>query len=379
MLLLAFFFLLTFFPMISVGSFSIPTILIFSPILFFKKTKFNFNLLKVSFIASLVLCLIHTPVLFATNNLTLKGFSYILYPLFIFLIFTLISNIFNRVKKEKLFKYLKIFLLIQLVFCVLQITNIFNINEILNNVYLFWQSTNALKTTGLLEVSYRPFGTIGSPIYLAIISFAFGEILRLNNSNKVWYLISIALILLSGAKIVIIALAILLFYRYILKILLKHPIKSLAASLVFILIAYLSVKYIPFMQILYNRFFIEGNSVLDDYSLSYRLSMLELFKDNMNFLFFGGYGIENFPPYVDSEIILRGMQLGIVGFSTTLTPYLSMKQVIEKRSLEMKPSIRQYLFVLALCSMTSVVFTNLYLIPYILLLPSTLLMKRSKK
>lgn len=260
---------------------------------------------------------------------------------------------------------LKAFLIIQLLLCIVQVTDIFGIRTQLEPVFLNWQSVNALKETEILEISYRPFGTIGSPVYLAIIAFIFGKCTQLITKKQVFYFVAVVLAILSGARLAILMIIIFFIIDHILKLLLKYPVKSIIAVGVLITALIFVVNYVPFFQILFERYIINGEGLLNDYSISYRMSMLDLFGANLDTIFLGGYGIENFPSYVDNELILRVMQLGIFGLLLIMNIYFYIFK--SSKDNNNKKIVQQQVSFLLACMLTSVVFTNLFLMQYTIL------------
>lgn len=202
------FFLFAFFPVLQIGELNIPTILFLAPLLLFRK-KFYFErkVFLVSLFSVLALSLLFLPVILFGQSFSYKDAAFILFPLYMCCIYHVIVNVFNLSNIGFLEKCLKVFLIIQLLFCFMQLTNFLNTNTIFEKVYYYWQSTNAQKMANYLEVSYRPFGTMGSPIILSIVSYLFGLLLlKINKRNKWYYYLSILIVVISGEeKIALIA------------------------------------------------------------------------------------------------------------------------------------------------------------------------------
>lgn len=360
------FVLLTFFPIINLSGISIPTILFLFPILFLIKPVFDKKLMVLSLIATAVLSAIHIPVLAISGNLTPKGAFYALYPLIIYFTYSIAVSIIRGTDKKIIAILLKSFIVIQLLFCIIQLTNIFNTRVLLEGLFLRWQSVNALKTTGVLEVAYRPFGTIGNPVYLAIVVFLFGKNIRLINKKQYWYFLTIAIIMLTGARLAIAMVIVFLIADYVIKMFVRHPIKSVIAVIMMAIAGYFAVNYVPFIKILFERYVVAGGSISNDYSITYRMSMIDMMKDNLNIIIFGGYGIENFPAYVDNEIVLRTMQLGVVGFLIIIGCYKGIYNNMKNGVKSDEGDMRQQAIFLLGCTISSVVFTNPLIMQYVL-------------
>ena len=122
----------------------------------------------------------------------------------------------------------------------------------------------------------------------------------------------------------------------------------------------------PFIKILFERYVIAGGSISNDYSITYRMSMIDMLKNNLGIIAFGGYGIENFPAYVDNEIVLRVMQLGVIGFLVILCFYREIYVDIKNGVKKDEDNIRQQALFLLGCTISAVVFTNPLIMQYIL-------------
>ena len=209
--------LLSFLPIINLGGISIPSIIFLFPIILLTRPVFNKKLMALSLIFTIGLSVIHIPVLAISGNLTFKGVFYVLYPLIIYLTYSIAISIIHRTDDKTVATLLKAFIVTQMIFCIIQMTNIFNTRTLLEELFLRWQSINALKTTGVLEVAYRPFGTIGNPVYLAMVVFLFGKSAQLITKKQLWYFISAAIILLTGARLAIVLVIIFFVADYIIK------------------------------------------------------------------------------------------------------------------------------------------------------------------
>lgn len=368
------FLILTLFPMIRLFDISIPLIFIFQLLILLLKRKLIIDkkVLNVCIVSTLLLFTLYLPFLYFNDNFFLKDVLFSFYPIFILIFYIFYLNVIN---KDFFIKLLKIFLIFQLTICVIQLFNIMNFNNIFKDLLLNWQYTNGLKEGPLISLTSRPFGTIGNPVYLAFISYLFGKVISFRTGEKKYCFISLIIILLTGARMPLIAALIIELYDNVIKKIIINPMKSILYLLVILLAIYLAIKYVPFLNMIYVRHFTGNGSILNDYSVSYRLSMFDLFFDNMKYWIFGGYGINNFPAFVDCEYILRILQFGIVNFIILIYPYIYFFKRLNKMHIY-NISYLSFFIIFTMFSFT--VLSNLFLMQYIIL-SIFILMKEEKK
>lgn len=366
------FFIITFFPMIQILNVSFPVIIFLFPLLLFKKkVTVDTKVSRISIFSFIALIVIYLPVLLVNNNFLIKDVLFSMYPI-IFL--TQYIILFNFVDKDFFVTLLKYFLIIEFLVVLLQLFNFMNINVHFNSIFAYWQSVNALKDRNIVNLMSRPFGTIGNPVYLAFISYLFGKIISIKTGNKKYNFLAIAIILLTGARMPLLAALIIELYDNVIRKLVTSPIKSIFYLIVIIIVMILAIKYIPFLNMIYTRHFTGDGTIFDDYSVYYRLSMFDLLRKNHNYIIFGGYGISNFPPYVDSEYVLRLLQFGFVNFTILLLPYY----VLFKKTIEENKINSIYIIGFIFINMLSVtILTNLLLMQYIIL--AFFLIKKEEK
>ena len=357
------FLILLFFPMVKIAGIGVPTIMFLFPILLFhKKIIVDKKLIFNTFICTLVLMAIYYPVLILNNNFSVKDAFFAFYPFAIVYIFILFKNLIKINNKNKIVFCLKTYIIIQLLFCVIQLLNPFGINNLLENLYFNWQSVNAAKTIDYLEISYRAFGTVGSPIYLSIIVYLFAKLIEYLTGNKKYTFIAILIVLLAGARMPLLVILCIEFYYNVIKNFLVNPKKSMMYLLLIIIVLFLAIQYVPFVNKIFTDYFINNNDIRNDYSFSYRASMVELLWENKKYLILGGYGINNFPSYVDSEYIIRFLQFGIINYLLVLYPFLYMF----KSCLSNKITLPIIIFIV-MCMVTAILLTNLLIIPFVVL------------
>jgi len=357
------FLILLFFPMVKIAGIGVPTIMFLFPILlFYKKIIVDKKLIFNTFICTLVLMAIYYPVLILNNNFSVKDAFFAFYPFAIVYIFILFKNLIKINNKNKIVFCLKTYIIIQLLFCVIQLLNPFGINNLLENLYFNWQSVNEAKTIDYLEISYRAFGTVGSPIYLSIIVYLFAKLIEYLTGNKKYTFIAILIVLLAGARMPLLVILCIEFYYNVIKNFLVNPKKSMMYLLLIIIVLFLAIQYVPFVNKIFTDYFINNNDIRNDYSFSYRASMVELLWENKKYLILGGYGINNFPSYVDSEYIIRFLQFGIINYLLVLYPFLYMF----KSCLSNKITLPIIIFIV-MCMVTAILLTNLLIIPFVVL------------
>ncbi len=357
------FLIFLFFPMLEVFGTGIPTIIFLFPLLLFrKKIIFDKKLLLNTFICTVILMLIYYPVLILNHNFTIKDAFFAFYPLVIVFLFILIRNFIRPENRNKLIFCLKFYIIVQLIFCLIQLLNPFGINSLLEGLYFHWQSVNASKSVDYLEISYRAFGTVGSPIYLSIIVYLFAKLIEYLTGNKLYTFISVLIVLLAGARMPLLVILCIEFYYNVIKNFLVTPKKSIAYLILIAVVLLFAIKYVPFVNKIFTEYFIDNTGISNDYSFSYRASMFQLLLENKKYLLFGGYGINNFPDYVDCEYIIRFLQFGVINYLLILYPFIYMF----KSCLSNKYALVIIIFIVT-CMITSIVLTNLLLVPFVVL------------
>ena len=145
--LILFFSSLTFFPIIPIGSISVPSSVIFFPIFLFKnQLQINKKIIYLSLFSVLWLLFLYIPNLLLNNNIVTKDILFAFLPIyFCFLYHFAVNAIETDSDKRTVQKMLKFFLIVQTIFCVLQLTNLFNSNVLLEKIYFFWPSPAACR------------------------------------------------------------------------------------------------------------------------------------------------------------------------------------------------------------------------------------------
>ena len=128
-----------------------------------------------------------------------------------------------------------------------------------------------------------------------------------------------------------------------------------------IILIVIMYNFAPFTRKYIDMFINDRSELSQDYSVTYRLDMLKEFIYNKEFILFGGKSLASLPPYVDSEYILRILQFGIIGFLFCIYPYIYL---FKKMKNNRKYDVAVYILFMMI---TSVVLTNFYYIPFIMI------------
>ena len=357
------FVLQTFLPIIQIYGIRIPTSLFFLFIILIRgKININRNYIKGSVVTTVCFFVLTTVMInINADIISIKELLYALIPIYTVLNYIIIYNILDKVELSKISNCAKIFLIIQLLFCVIQITGILGINEKLNDIYFFWQKTNAQKDNAYLEITYRPFGTTGSPIYLSIIAYVLGKIVEIIDNKKTFYYLSFIIIMLTGARMAIIAFLLIEIAKLIYKGIKNNPINTIASMFAIVILIALMYNVAPFTRKYIDMFLYNRSELSQDYSVTYRLGMLNEFVENKEFVLLGGKALSSLPEYVDSEYILRILQFGILGFGLCVYPYTYLfNRIKSKKKYEVG-------FFILIMMITSIVLTNYYYMPFIMI------------
>lgn len=358
------FILITILPIIPLGSVGIPSIIVLTLLLIVRKGKIFlddklFKLCIFATITTIACCMSVTYF-----GATIKDYAYIIYPTLYLVIYHSIVNLVSteREVNKKILHLLKVYIIVQLIFCIIEMTNIFNLNKILEPIYFFWQSANALKSNQYLEITYRPFGTTGSPILLAIIVYIFAKkIQKMSNSNT-YVLLALVIIAISGARTALMVSVVIEFVEYARKYSTKRPVKFILSVIVFAIIGLQLIYHLPFLSKMLN-YYSSHSTILGDYSVSYRLNVFRTVfaKNALPHALIGGMSVAKFPAYVDCEYIMRILQFGVLGFILLISPIIYIYKI--NRSSNNHETI-----IFLFCSMiTSFVLTNITLITPIMI------------
>jgi len=362
--------ILIFCPMLQLGKITIPTLLFLLPILFFRKNlTIDKKAIRLAVIVTGIMLATYIPTLMYWHTLTTKDVMFMAYPAYMVACWHIIYNLFKNFPKQTVSRCIKLFIIAQLVICLIQLTNFLDTNTVLRPLYMHWQSVNALKDTPYLEIAYRPFGSIGNPTMLAVIVYVLARIIKKDEGKAgVFYWLAILIIVISGSRTALLAVLIMGAYEHIIKNIIRKPIASIISFFAILGGIFAAISNVPFIKKMFKTY-ISGNSrISSDYSISYRLSMLDMFKDNTRYLLTGGYGIYNFPSYVDSEVILRLLQFGIVNLLLIISFYIyKIVDIVKKlTNKNAKSNFILTMIFLAFCSVTATVFTNLMIMQFIL-------------
>lgn len=353
--------ILTFFPMIKIGEFSIPTLLVALPIVLFKKPVIDKSNLKYILIISGLFFPLYLLVLISNDSLTTKDLLFLFYPLLMFATDFILLNV---IEEKTAVKFLKIFIIIQLVFCVIQFFNIANTNSLFANVYEYWQEANYQKS-GLWELSARTFGTVGSPIYVSIITYIFAKIIQQKTGSNFYIILSLVITLFAGARFPLFAIIGIEIFDKLTTPNIKMS-KKIIFTLATLLLLVIAINVIPFIRNFFENYIIGNGDLTKNYSFTHRLDMFGMLIENKGYLLLGGYGIENFSTYVDNEYILRLLQFGVINFVLLLSQYIYLYKKVVRSLVAKKKILIELCIFIAVCMMTANVLTNIFLIQYMI-------------
>ncbi|NHC18903.1 hypothetical protein, partial [Bacillus sp. MM2020_4] len=232
--------------------------------------------------------------------------------------------------------------------------------------------------------SDRVFGTIGNPVWFNFVMYGVCKLLHINTKKTIWMIFGFSFIILGFSRNI--ALFAILFEV----LAVFFPIKSLkqlidnVRKFLFISIPLLTIGVLVILSNEYTSRIIMSifNSPNSDYSVSYRISMVNWLIESLNNPLFGDIWDNNLPQYIDMGYILTIKKFGIVGgglqyiiFLLPIIFYRSFKDINQRIS---------YIFISLFCltsELTTVVVLNSVFIGHILLwvlLVETMRINRSK-
>ncbi len=363
-----------FLPIIPIGSFRLPTVLLFFVMYFFRNKKIKLNLIdyKKVFLLSFLFLFLNIISFLISGNYDLKDISYITLIYLVIVLILFFDNIIDEKNLTKFIKIIKIFMFVQLIFMIFQNYNILGTNSLFEKYYFFLQQTNAKKIVDYLEISYRPSGTAGNPIFISIIAYVLAKVLEYYNpKDKKYTYLALIIIILSGARMAFIAFVIAELFLFIVNFKnnkLSNSLLKIFSIIVVFIVGYFSSDFFKYYINKYI-FNFDFKTFISENSVSYRLEMFNLFFANIKYWIFGGMSLKELPSYVDNEFILRILQFGIIGFLIMIYPFICLfKKIISKLSLANQNQIVFALIIfLFLMMITSIVMTNIYLMIFIIM------------
>lgn len=360
--------ILLFMPLIYVFGIKIPTLLIcLLGLLIFKRIKFDIKDIIIVITTTLIIGIILFTVN-VLNEVSIKDISYMLIPSTIYLSYIFYLNITDIIKIDKLIIALKIFMIVQLVLVIMQTFNFLNINEKFYDIFYYFQTTFSNKDTLELFLTSRPFGTIGNPVYLSIIVYIIAKTIQVKDKNMIYTIIAFIIMMFAGARsavltFIIAELFILIFTKRNYK-----PLIIIGTIFGFIIISSIIYNYTSFLKYYVETFLMQKDLsiFLNDYSVTYRVSMFELLLNNPIVILIGGNNYSMLPEYVDSEPILRILQFGIIGYIALLLMHIKINiNLLKESSFNTGIIIFGLLIFLIINSVTTIIFSSMLFISYI--------------
>lgn len=362
------------FPIIRVAGVPIPTILLASAlVLFASPIRIGPRVVWVlSLTASAALLGIGLLNSRYNSSYGLKDLLYFLVPIQFFCGFVLFNSIFGS--KPDLLKtagkFLAVFLIVQLAAVGIELLRVGPLIALMTP-YLHWFLMNTSSTAEQLSyITLRPSGLVGNPVILGVLSYILGRLLSYYYKKPVFLVLGLLLVLVSAARMAMVGIIVAELVAFFVSP--RLPVRLTKRSLVFIVLGVLAViaglvvmaVAIPFMRD-YIAILMSGDfaKLSGDYSVAYRSQMYTWAMQHPDYLLFGGLSLADAPAYVDSELLMRSLQLGIIGFLCLQVPVITILICgIKKKSRELaKFGVGLYVFALV-CSFTFAPFSDPYFV-----------------
>lgn len=226
----------------------------------------------------------------------------------------------------------------------------------------------------LQHIANRGVGLLGHPAWLGLMAYMLGKYLTIKEGKYRYVLLSIIPIILSGGRAALFSLAIIevvtLFYKHrkhLIKLISYTILATLLLSVMFYLTYKLNDNFNYWINITYEDLMYGGD--FRSASISHRIGMFAmLFEQNILSLLFGNGSMltQMDVNAIDSELVMRTLQFGLIGFLLLLLPVLNVyrnsKLSNNQKGKEMSFFI---LLFLILGSITTTVASNMIFIVYI--------------
>lgn len=301
-----------------------------------------------------------------------KDLLYFVVPVQFYLGFVLFNTILARkpALRQTMGKFLAVFLLVQLGAVAIELAHFTPLISVMKP-YIAWFLLNTSSTAEQLNyISLRPSGTVGNPVILGVLSWMLSRFLSYWYKKPIFIVLGLMLVLLSAARMAMVGIifgeAIAFFVAPQFKFRLTK--KSLTLTLIGVA-ALIGAAVFMFMAVPFMREYLSvlSSGSLDklsgDYSVTYRAQIYAWAIQHPHYLLFGGLSLAKAPESVDSEILMRSLQLGIFGFLCLQVPLVTILLCgIRKRSRELvRFGVGLYCFAL-ICSITFSPFSDPYFV-----------------
>jgi hypothetical protein len=304
--------------------------------------------------------------------LGLKDLFYFLLPVQFLLGMAFFNTVFQArpVLARVFVKFCAGFLIFQLVVVIAEFVSFGPLLTILRP-YLQWFLLNTSSTDAQLGyLNLRPSGTLGNPVLLGVAAYIIGRFVSHAQQKPTYFLVGLSLVILTASRTA--ALAIIVAEGVAFALRPSSPLRvtprqirntGLAALLI------LGVVVVMFATIPFMRAYLEiirsgGFAALsDDYSVTYRNQILGWALGQPERLMFGGLSLAEAPDAVDSEVLMRSLQFGILGYFALQVPVWSLLLwgVQTKSAILVRYAVAMLVFC-GICSTTFSPFSNPYFV-----------------
>ncbi|WP_223701285.1 hypothetical protein [Sutcliffiella deserti] len=304
------------------------------------------------------------------GSLSLKDISYFVFPI----MYLLLIPIFSKIKFNH--ELLKIYFYVNVILVIL--VKAFPPFAHVIKVYydLYAKGNIASPSTAITAILARPAGLLVHPALYGFLIYFIAKYLSIKEPKYKYFYILMALFVagISGGRAAILTIIILEGGSFILKgagwktILKRFSLISVSSLLLFVALFFLN----PFFNWWITTTFqdlVAGGSQFRSHSIGHRMKMYQWFIEGLNpinGLFGGRITLESLETlnirYIDSELVMRMMQFGIIGYLLFATPFIVF-YYRAKKYLYDKPEVRGFaifcLLFLLLGSVTTTIMTKM--------------------
>lgn len=363
--------LLIFFPLIEIGGFPLALPLLIA--LFIVRYDIPTIYLHAGILGAFIIGLITVRNVYTADVLVAQDLFYWTLPLFYPVFIILGIAVFSGDGYRRAHITLKLFLVVQTIIITIQMFNPFGIISHLE-VYFQTLSVNvgAASRHGSAEVlQRRPGGTIGMSTRVGFVAYLLGRFLTTYTDRYRYVVLAGLLALVSSARMALITIVITEAIVLGLPVLRSRKPEIQARTLVIMalpatLISLMLVAYHPFL----SRFLsaaVSGDliqTILSTHSVQHRSQSYNYLINNPENFFTGGLVTANFHTFAyDSELVLRTLQFGFVGYLAFKLPLLACwLRGIQKSDTRLRRLGAVLVLVSLFSSLTMTTSSNMYFI-----------------
>ena len=356
-----------FFPIIRISGFPVPLAMFY---IFLRKIEFYKSYFYPLFFSSLYF--LFMIVLNNFEQIEITDLAYSIFPL----VYLVLIHSFYKLKNLE--KIIKIYFFFNI--GIVSITWILNytpyILSFYYNNYVFGNITSENHYMRIIE--NRGIGLVGHPAWLGLMSYLLGKFLSIKENKYKYVLFSFISITLSGARAALFILVLLEAIGLIIKNR-KNLVKLAFFLTIFIIAISIGFSFVYHVNDSF-RYWIEitmldlkyGNGFRSD-SIAHRIEMFTLlFENNLISILFGGgilsesINILETGIAIDSELVLRTLQYGLLGYFMLFLPIFVAMQRAKKFKNEVGKEITIFILLFSfLGSLTTTILSNMIFIIYI--------------